>query len=91
MKQNAQIGNYNLKLSSRLPFYVFIVLIEEVSQSFIALEKFPEDKKIISCSSHWIPRMLWEYYRIALLTRKVAYHSQRDHTSNLSHLLRGTT
>lgn len=78
---------YILKLSSRLSFYIFIVLIENISQSFIVLEKCPEDEKIISCSSHQIPRMLQEYYRIALLTRKVAYHPQQVHTSNPSHLL----
>lgn len=82
MKQNIQIRNVFLKLSSRLPFYISIVLIEEVSQSFIALAKFPEDEKTISCSNHQIPRMLWEYYRIALTTRKMAYHTQQGHTSN---------
>lgn len=68
---------YILKLSSRLSFYIFIVLIENISQSFIVLEKCPEDEQIISCSSHQIPKMLQEYYRIALLTRKVAYHPQQ--------------
>jgi len=78
-----------LKLGSRLPFYVFIVLIVKVTQSFIAVEKFPEDEKTVSCSSHQIPRMLWEYHRIALLRKKVDDRTQCGNAANpccLSHL-----
>lgn len=44
-------------------------------------------RKIISCSSRQIPRMLWECYRTALLIRKVVYHTQQCHTFDPSHPL----
>lgn len=91
--ENQNVGNetkwssqkYVLKLSWRLPFNCPNWKTHLVIYS---TKEFPKDKKIISCSTHQIPRLLWEFYNIGLLKRKAAYQlSRQDFTSKPGHLL----